>query len=177
MKKQLNEIKRMQLLAGLITESQLNEKTGGENSNMLQKVFDKYCEITLELQSEFLIHLDNKLKDKNRQNDFDDYEGQKINTQQSIDRVKSMSQKNISSMENLAAGIKEIDDYLTNEISGMYPGDFYIEAVITPLAQIAQEQNISDDFMRELINILDRLYDIEGEDGEDTFEDEYLPLR
>ena len=31
--------------------------------------------------------------------------------------------------------------------------------------------------MRELINILDRLYDIEGEDGEDTFEDEYLQLR
>jgi hypothetical protein len=41
MKKQLNEIKRMQFLAGLITESQLNENTGHAELKSLEDILLK----------------------------------------------------------------------------------------------------------------------------------------
>ena len=127
---------KMQKLAGLITESEfkskLNEGSSSEYTAILQDWIEDHTDMMLEYP--------------------EDYE-------ESLEYIESFKKINVSSLEELAQTIKEIDDNISNDI-GVHRGEFYNENVKGPLIEICDNRNFGE--KDALISMLDKMYDEDG---------------
>jgi hypothetical protein len=125
---------------------------------------------------EIKVALPSKLKDilseyiKDTEGQLENYDDDQ---QGEIQQFLSAVDKNVSSVEDLAKKIKQIDDFITNEMSGAYEGEFYSEDVIDPLIDtIFPKVRPSETEIKGLLDVLDTLY--YSEDGdEDMIGDSY----
>jgi hypothetical protein len=130
MTKLIKEAKRFQELAG-INEVKIQPNTPLEN------IFKEYVK-----------EAETQLKN------FDEDEQDEI--QQYINEID----KNISSVGELAEKIKQIDDFMTNDMSGAYIGEFYEDTVVGPLIEdIFPKLRLPESKIKEILDTLDNLYD------------------
>lgn len=125
---------------------------------------------------EIKVALPSKLKDilseyiKETEGQLENYDDEE---QDEIQQFLSALDKNVSSIEDLAKKIKQIDDFITSEMSGAYEGEFYSDAVIYPLIKhIFPKVRPSETEIKGLLDVLDTLY--YSKDGdEDMIGDSY----
>jgi RNA processing factor Prp31 len=75
--------------------------------------------------------------------------------QRELEYIKPFKKVSVSSLEELAQTIKEIDDHITEQ-SDESSGAFYYEVVREPIRKICDEINFGQ--KDELISLLDKLY-------------------
>lgn len=100
--------------------------------------------------------------------DYDEDEQNEI--QQYINTID----KNISSVEDLAKKIKQIDDFMTEDMAGAFEGEFYEDTVVGPLIEdIFPKLGLPESKIKEILDTLDNLYD-RMDDGWDPAYQLYL---
>ena len=129
--KLIKEAKRFQELAG-INEVKIKPSTPLEN-----------------ILKEYIKEAETQLK---QFNDADE--------QDEIQQYLNALDKNVSSVEELAKRIKQIDDFMTNDMSGAYIGEFYEDTVVGPLIEdIFPKLRLPESKIKEILDTLDNLYD------------------
>jgi hypothetical protein len=75
--------------------------------------------------------------------------------QEALEYIEPFKKVSVTSLEELAQKIKEIDDHITEGMEES-SGSFYYEVVKEPLIAICNERNFGE--TDELISLLDELY-------------------